>query len=327
MTKYLYTIGATVLALGMSGLPTALAHADEGMDVTVSGSVMASTSGDHPALNPRLPEQPHPLQNQERLEASTSASTTLRIALPGEEMHEGAQMQEQEGTGSSSESGASVSERLQSLLEKRMEMIASSSEDGHGNATSTAVRLRNLADFAAHMDEVFGSSTPAQTLDELKANIQEREQAVQGLVASSSPGDQSILDKAGKVSVAVHAILAARDLMGSSTGQAIADIAEQVNNSLSTTTAAEAQIQARGFWQKLFFGGDSAAAQSIQAEVTQNQDRIKQMTDLLNQASTTAEVKAELQAQIQQLEETQATLSTEAKAQANLWGLFSWRLF
>lgn len=313
MKKYLYIAGTTALALTMSGVPLLAAHAQEAGSATVSAGAEgggtyngemhpilrvaqdATTTGDRPYLNPRLPEQPRPILERERV-----GSTTVR---------------------------AEIEARIQNLIQKREDMIASSSEAGQGNATSTAARLRNLANFAAHFGDLFGSSTPAQNLAQLQQRIQDREQEVQGLLASSTPEQQAMLEHASKVSVAVHALIAARDLVGSTTGQRISEIAQQVNDSLASTTDAEAQIQARGFWTKLFFGGDSRAAQTLQQTVSQNQDHIQQITDLLNQASTTAEVKATLQVQLQQLENAQASTTATANQQKGLWGLFSWRLF
>lgn len=340
MKKYLYIAGTTALALTMSGVPLLAAHAQEAGSATVSAGAEgggtyngemhpilrvaqgATTTGDRPALNPRLPEQPRPILEQER----ANASTTLQVRMPGEEGAEGAQTQEQERTGSTTVR-AEIEAHIQNLIQKREDMIASNAENGQGNATSTAARLQNLANFSAHLGDMFGSSTPAQTVAELQQRIQDREQEVQGLLASSTPEQQAMLEHASRVSVAVHALLASRDLLGSGIGQQVSQLAQQVNDSLASTTDAQAQIQARGFWTKLFFGGDKQAAQTLQQNVAQNQERIQQITDLINQASTTAEVKVTLQTQLQALEQAQASTTEQASQQKGLWGLFSWRLF
>ena len=328
MKKYLYTAGAAALALTMSGVPTLVAHAQGGtmQPVFRNGPLTSSSTGDHPALNPRLPEQPRPFREQE----NAQGSTTMSVMMPGEEMHEGAQVQEQERLGSSTPRFASstIRARVEEMIQKREQMLASSTEAGHGNATSTAVRLRAIAQFAAHMDELFGSSTPAQNAAQLQQMIQQREQELQAAASSTAASSRPLLEHAAKVSLAVHALLSAKDLMGSSTaGENIANLAQAIQASLASTTDAQAQIQARGFWTKLFFGGDTSAANTLSQIAAQNQTRIEQITTLLNQASTSAEVKAELQVQLQSLESAQASTTEQANQQKGLWGLFSWRLF
>jgi hypothetical protein len=66
-------------------------------------------------------------------------------------------------------------------------------------------------------------------------------------------------------------------------------------------------------------------AEVIAEAVAKNQENIQKLTDLLGQASTTAEVKLTLEAQIQALENAQARLQVLAEKEKGAWGLFSWR--
>ena len=155
--------------------------------------------------------------------------------------------------------------------------------------------------------------------------IQEREQQLNQEAASSTPGNRAALQNANQVRLAVHALLASENLLGSGIGQQVAQIATQIDNSVQATANAEANINARGFWSKLFFGGDAQAAQTIEQEVTQNQARIQELTQLLGTASTSAETKATLQVQLEAMQKEQERLNALAESQKGAWGLFSWR--
>jgi len=124
----------------------------------------------------------------------------------------------------------------------------------------------------------------------------------------------------------VHSLLASKDLLGGIGGQ-VSDIAKQMNDSVASTTNAESKIQSRGFLTKLFFGGDSQAANAISQEVAQNQQRIDALTALLNQANLPAGVQSTLAEQVTALKDAQTRLQVVADSTKKQWGLFSWRFF
>ena len=205
---------------------------------------------------------------------------------------------------------------------------------GSGNATSTVRAQEEIGEHAAEQAREHSNSflflslesttTPAFSLERLREMIQERELELEHQASSTATSTRDIVEHASRVSVAVHALLASRDLLGG-IGQDVSDIARQVNESLATTTGAEAQIQSRGFWTQLFFGGDTSAADIIDREVAQNQARITALTQLLGQANVSADVRSTLEAQITAMEQEQARLQALAKQQQGLWGIFSWR--
>ena len=293
MKRYLYTAGSAALMLALSGVPLLAAHAAEvEANVGVSGGTL-----------------------------NASASSTMHVSLPGEERSESNQERGQEGAG-----GMMASTSHEGVVQMREQNL---SGNEHGNATSSAAREDALAQFAARFGDSFSASTsPVSSFSELMQSIAARRMKLDEEASSSATSTRILFEHASPVAVAVHALLASKDLMGSTTiGARISVIAHEMNDSIATTSAAEAQIEARGFWQKLFFGGDTQAANSIQKEVTQNQTRIAELTQLLNSAGTSAEVKTALQAQITAMQQVQTALAAEAKAQTNLWGIFSWRLF
>ena len=198
-----------------------------------------------------------------------------------------------------------------------------------GNATSTAAHERNFARAAARLELwLGGTETPVQNAEQLQQMIQTRRQELEAAASStaSSTREARALRESIGMSVAVHALLASKDLLGTNVGTQVSQIAQQMNQSFQTTTEAQLQIAQRGFWTRLFFGGDTKAAGVITEAVAQNQARIAQLTRLLAQASVSAQVKAQLETQLQAMQQEQTRLSALAKQQASAWGVFSWHL-
>lgn len=168
------------------------------------------------------------------------------------------------------------------------------------------------------------TTTPVTSLAQLRLSIKERLQELDQEEASSSPKHRNVLKDANPVRLAVHALLASQDLLGG-IGQQVSEIARQMNDSVASTTSAEARIESRGFFARLFFGGDKNAATTIDAVVEKNQQRIDALTALLAQADISADLKVTLQAQITALQEVQVKLKALAAEEQGAWGLFSWR--
>lgn len=239
------------------------------------------------------------------------SSTTLKV--PSEERVE------IEKHVSTSTEKARLIRKEQEILRERAMKMASSSEREPGERVIRKERMILPPGFLS------GSTTPVQNLKQLKQTLEKREQEIKVKLASTTPMNKKILERAGKVSVAVHALLASEDMLGKGIGQQVSQIAREVDDSVASTTSVEARLESRGFLSKLFFGGDKKSAEVIAKQAEQNQARIQTITELLSSASTTEEVKATLNAQVQAMQEEQVRLRTVAQAQSKLWGLFSWR--
>jgi len=160
----------------------------------------------------------------------------------------------------------------------------------------------------------------------LKQDIEKRKHELEQEVASSTPDHKRAVENANPVRLAVHSLLASRDLLGTNgIGQQVSEIAKEVNDSVASTTNAEAKIQSRGFLTRFLFGGDTTSADVIAQEAAKNQARIDSLTALLAQANISAEVQATLNAQITALKDAQARLQDLALKEQKAWGLFSWR--
>lgn len=175
--------------------------------------------------------------------------------------------------------------------------------------------------------ELEDDSDRAVSSDDLVQKIEVRKHQLEQEVASSTPDRKDIVENANPVRLAVHALLASRDLLDTKggIGAQVSEIAKQVNDSVASTTKAEVKIQSRGFLTRLLFGGDSTSAEVIAQEAAQNQARIDSLNALLAQANVSADVQATLNAQITALKDAQARLQALADREQKAWGLFSWR--
>lgn len=194
---------------------------------------------------------------------------------------------------------------------------------GQGNATGTAsngyqyqYRLRIDPE---HLQIRAGSGA------ELGQMVQAREQQLQSEAANAAPVNRPLLENASRMRVAVYGMLAAQNLLGPGIGPQVAQIAGQIDSTVPAAANVEAQVQTRGFWTRLFFGGDKQAGDALAQMTSQNQAQLQTLTQLLSQASTTPEVRAQLQTQIEAMQQEQDRLSQIAEREQSQGGLFSWR--
>ena len=192
-------------------------------------------------------------------------------------------------------------------------------------STRAGFQAEMRANEAGGSGSVIGSTSPARDAEQLRQMLEERRREIAAAIASSSPSDKAMFEHASAVSIAAHALVAARDMLGGNVGQQISQIAQSVNDSLATTTVAEAKIDSRGFFTKLFFGGDRDSAAIIAQQAAENQARIQQIESLLSSASTTADVKSALTDQVQAMKAEESRLQALAQGQSKMWGIFSWR--
>ena len=164
----------------------------------------------------------------------------------------------------------------------------------------------------------------ASSFDDLKQKIEVRKHELDDEEASTTPKFKNAVKNANEVRLAVHSLLASKELLGG-IGSEVSQIAKDMNDSVATTTNAEAKIQARNFFARLFFGGDSVAADVISQQVARNQQHIDDLTKLLEGANVPADIQAVLKAQIMAIQDAQTRLLDLAQKEQKQWGLFSWR--
>lgn len=108
-------------------------------------------------------------------------------------------------------------------------------------------------------------------------------------------------------------------------GPQMSAFAEDWNASLRTQIQAERQIRGRNPLVRLFLGGDARAASLLDQEALRNQDRIRQMQQLIQQCQACdSQVRSVLQEQLKQMEEEQAGIQQTARKELQDTGLLGW---
>ena len=240
-------------------------------------------------------------------QVGATAQGTDAAAGSGTELAQEQQKQQQEVTREQQK------QQLEVAREQQKQELEASSTNRIGEENGQEIDL-----------ELEDDSNPATSVEDLQQKIEVRKHQLEQEVASTSPDHQAIVENANPVRLAVHTLLASKELIGG-IGPQVSEIAKQVNDSVATTTNAEVQIQSRGFLTRLLFGGDSAAADVISQQVAQNQQRIDSLNNLLNQANVPTDIQTVLKAQIAALQDAQARLQDLAQKEQKAWGLFSWR--
>ncbi|OPY37136.1 MAG: hypothetical protein A4E35_01600 [Methanoregula sp. PtaU1.Bin051] len=124
-----------------------------------------------------------------------------------------------------------------------------------------------------------------------------------------------------EVRLAVHTLLAMEDITGG-IGPQVSEIARDFNNSALQTWQLEEQIRSRDAFSRFFFGGDRVSAAELTHLTTENQNRIRQIEQLMNTAGLDTETRAMLEEQLRIMQEENARLGQVASAEQQSRGLF-----
>lgn len=293
MKKHMKSIGSFALALSVVGMP-AIAAAQTAVQAA-GGVQVQGTSVNVGGMQITTDEE------------GTSEVNTEEVQVNDDDVRAGGVQVNGEAKGQQSVQVRGQSRQEQSVGESSVSQI------NEGDGQEVDLELEDSGDVA-------------YSAQDLSQKIEVRKHQLEQEVASSSPDHQAIVENANSIRLAVRSLLASKELLGG-IGSQVSEIAKQMNDSVATTTHAEERIQSRGFFTKLFFGGDKDAAETINQEVTQNQQRIDTLTELLGKTTVSADVQATLTAQIAALKDAQARLQGVAQSEKKQWGIFSWRLF
>jgi len=103
-------------------------------------------------------------------------------------------------------------------------------------------------------------------------------------------------------------------------GQQVRVIAQQQNDSEATTTKAIEKINSRSKIKTFLIGSDYKNLGALRSEMVKTRNRIDQLNRLIQNATDTAEI----QAQIQTLEQEQIKIESFIKVQEGKFSLFGW---
>jgi hypothetical protein len=296
MRQYTYgVIGFLAIAgLVATGVPASV----QAQDAATTGAVQAQRAGDQNALTPEVRAQ---MELKAREEVKMRMEANMRAELKArEEMKMRAEAM-------SSEEKTMAREEMKEKLEAR-------EGDGVSVRADLGLRLEN-------------ANVRAMSVQDLREKLEVRRAELMREEASTTPRFRAVVKNANDVRLAVHTLLSSRDLLGGGIGSEVSLIAQRMNDAVASTTNAEAQIESRGFFQRVLFGGDRAAAEALRERAVDNRADIERLRTLLANQDISVDVAAELSAQAEVLENAQERLDALANSERRRWGIFSWRLF
>lgn len=163
----------------------------------------------------------------------------------------------------------------------------------------------------------------AQNLSDMRERIEQRKQEMVRELQSMGEPQQSVYQNQNQVRLAVYSLLAMEDLVGG-IGPQLSQIAREFNNSVQATIRAEERIRTRNRIVRFFAGGDEDAAQEIEQQVIQNQERIRQLRQLTQACECGEELRSMLQEHVQAMEREQTRLQELARQEKKEKGLLGW---
>jgi hypothetical protein len=203
-------------------------------------------------------------------------------------------------------------------------LIAGISFAAQGNSEK-GMKLANTTIENTPVEQKQQITTQAQerNLTQVRNLIQEKQQKMNQQLEGLDDKQQNMYRNQNQVRLAVHALLAMENFTGD-IGPQVSEIARNFNNSVQATLNSEEKIQQRSAFARFFMGGDNEAAENIEQEVNQNQQRIQELKQLREQCNCTEEVKSMFQEQIQNMEQEQSRLQELAQQEKQRKGIFGW---
>jgi hypothetical protein len=166
--------------------------------------------------------------------------------------------------------------------------------------------------------------TSGRTIAEVRENRHKSLENLNATLRNVSSGERDRIKNENEVRIAVTTLLDVEDLSGG-IGRNVSAIARDFNNSASSVRKIEDRIQSRSSFVRLFFGGDREAARELANQTAQNNARIVELRQLINNASLNSEVRATIEDQVRiiQLEQERLQqLSTREQEDRGLFGRF-----
>ena len=189
---------------------------------------------------------------------------------------------------------------------------------GNGTGIMTETRLQEYEGVTAGTGQA--GIPPGQNI----ARVRQDREAMNATLWSQNPQATQQNANQNQVRLAVHTLLAMQDVTGG-IGQNVSALATGFNNSVQATWQLEERIQNRNIFSRFFFGGDQEAAGELASLATRNENRIRQMEQLMNSASLDTETRLMLEEQLQIMEQENTRLnqlSVQEQRDRGLFGVF-----
>jgi len=162
-----------------------------------------------------------------------------------------------------------------------------------------------------------------KSVGEIKPNIENKRQELERERLKMKKDDQKIYKNQNVIREAVHALQAAGSFAGA-LGQQISDLAQEFNNAVDKTIAAERKIMARGRIWKSIVGGEKDAAIELLKNVADNNDRIADMQKIIAACECDQEVKTVLGDQLVKMQTENDRLNALGENEAKINGFIGW---
>lgn len=188
---------------------------------------------------------------------------------------------------------------------------------GQGAGTPAENRTRNQAEVRII------KTAPGQNITVIHATIRENRNLMNATLQNATPVRAGWSKNANEVRLAVHTLLAMENITGG-IGPQVSVIARDFNNSAQNTWQIEERIQNRDAISRFFFGGDQVSASELANLTAQNQNRIRQIEQLMNSEQMDAETRAMLEEQIQVLQQENTRLGQVVSTEQQNRGLLGW---
>ena len=163
----------------------------------------------------------------------------------------------------------------------------------------------------------------ARTLNEVKEMVEERKQEMDQEIQELSDSVKKVYQNQNQVREAVHTLLSIENL-AVGIGSQVSEIAREFNNSVKATIVAEEKTQKRNAFTRFFMGGDKDAAEDIEQELNQNQQRVQELKQLKEECDCEEGVKEMIQEQVQNIEQEQVRLQELVNNEKSSNGVFGW---
>lgn len=145
--------------------------------------------------------------------------------------------------------------------------------------------------------------------------------------ATSSKGQINAAAHRSVVANFVHSLLKVASSTEGGIGQQVRVIAQQQNDSDTTTTEVITKVNKRGKIKIFLIGSDYKNLGALRSEIVHTRNRISQLNRLIQNATgTNATDTAEIQSQIKTLEQEQTKIENFINAQEGKFSLFGWLL-
>lgn len=170
---------------------------------------------------------------------------------------------------------------------------------------------------------VITDATQVQNAAQERAKIQSERSAMNAALLNGTPVRAGWSTTSNEVRLAVHTLLAMENITGG-IGPQVSAVAIEYNNSAWQSWQLEERIRNRDALTSFFFGGDQVSAAELANLSVMNQDRIRQITQLMENSTLDTETRALLQEQLTIMEQENTRLGQEAAAVQQNRGILGW---